>query len=62
MNEWSQLFERVIVPLTGLVIVVLAARGTWPVPIPLYPLLGGMIGLPVLRYLDTKRREGNGEK
>lgn len=55
MDTWEQLFERVLVPVTGLLGVVYAAVGG-PVPPALYPVLLGMIGYPIARAYDRRRR------
>jgi hypothetical protein len=59
MSTWERLFEKVIVPTTGLVIVVFAALGG-PVPLALYPVAAGMIGYPGVRALDRIRKNNNG--
>lgn len=56
MDKWEQFFERVLVPVTGLLGVVYAGLGG-PVPGALYPVLLGMIGYPIARQYDRKRRE-----
>lgn len=57
IEKWTMLFERVIVPMTGLMIVVFAASGG-PVPLALYPVAAGMIGYPGVRALDRLRKNG----
>lgn len=59
VNVWITLFEKVIVPMAGLGAFVYAALGG-PVPIPLYPMIGLMLGLPALRWLDRIRKNGSG--
>lgn len=56
MSTWKELFEQVIVPCTGLILIVLAAIGG-PVPASLYPILIGLVGYPVVRVADKARRE-----
>lgn len=58
VSTWEVLFEKAIVPMTGLALVIYAALGG-PVPIALYPVLAGMIGYPGVRALDRLRRNGN---
>jgi hypothetical protein len=59
IEKWTTLFEKVVVPMTGLIIVAFAASGG-PVPLALYPVAAGMIGYPGVRALDRLRRNGGG--
>lgn len=62
MVNWTAFFEKVVIPVTGLLAFVYAAAGG-PVPIALYPIVAGMIGLPVFRALDKIRQtNGDGKK
>lgn len=60
MTTWQSLFEKVIVPLAGLALVIDAALGG-RVPLALYPVLAGMIGYPGVRALDRARQNGSKE-
>lgn len=57
-RTWRSFFENVVVPVTGLVMIVLAGAGEAPVPIALYPVFAGMIGYPGFRALDKIRQNG----
>jgi hypothetical protein len=57
VKRWELIFEKAVVPITGLALVVFAAFGG-PVPLALYPVLAGMIGYPGVRALDRVRKNG----
>lgn len=59
MNTWELLFEKVIVPIVGLALIVLASLGG-PVPQSLYPFISGLLLYPGAREWDRRRRARNG--
>jgi hypothetical protein len=58
MRTWEAFFEKILVPSTGLGLVIFAGLGG-PVPLALYPVLAGLIGYPGVRALDRFRRNGD---